>query len=141
MISFFRKSQENYFVVEHNRSINNSEIKKLQWLFGNVDFINSGLLKGNFIGPRKEMVTPWSTNAVEITQNIGINSITRIPDFYSTSEFIDLLMHEHEVDFNIFELKELFSKEPQWLKLVPRLASRSKMDSASISEILAQGDS
>ena len=37
--------------------------------------------------------------------------------------------------------KEIFSKEPQWLKLVPRLASRSKMDSANISEILAQGDS
>ncbi|MGB4415967.1 MAG: phosphoribosylformylglycinamidine synthase, partial [Paludibacter sp.] len=31
--------------------------------------------------PRREMITPWSTNAVEITQNMGINGISRIEEF------------------------------------------------------------
>ena len=29
------------------------------------------------------MITPWSTNAVEITQNMGINGIIRIEEFNS----------------------------------------------------------
>ena len=69
MISFFRKSHENYFVVEHSESLNNSNVKKLRWLFGDSHLIELESIKGNFIGPIKEMVTPWSTNAVEITQN------------------------------------------------------------------------
>ena len=36
------------------------------------------MLAGNYLGPRKEMVTPWSTNAVEITMNMGIKGILRI---------------------------------------------------------------
>ncbi len=38
-------------------------------------------IDGFFIGPRKEMVTPWSTNAVEITRNMGIKGIERIEEF------------------------------------------------------------
>ena len=33
------------------------------------------------MGPRREMITPWSTNAVEITQNMGISGILRIEEF------------------------------------------------------------
>ena len=35
----------------------------------------------NFVGPRAAMITPWSTNAVEITQNMGISGIIRIEEF------------------------------------------------------------
>ncbi len=28
------------------------------------------------------MITPWSTNAVEITQNMGISGIRRIEEFF-----------------------------------------------------------
>ena len=34
-----------------------------------------------FIGPRAAMVTPWSTNATEITQNMGITGVTRIEQY------------------------------------------------------------
>ena len=44
--------------------------------------IRKDKLKGTFIGPRKEMITPWSTNAVEITQNMGIGNIKRIEEFH-----------------------------------------------------------
>ncbi len=42
----------------------------------------SDSLSGFFVGPRREMVTPWSTNAVEITQNIGVEGILRIEEFF-----------------------------------------------------------
>src|SRR5690606_14215389 len=39
-----------------------------------------------YVGPRAAMVTPWSTNAVEITQNMGIQGIIRIEEFYPVDE-------------------------------------------------------
>ena len=45
-------------------------------------FLEKLVLDGFFIGPRKEMVTPWSTNAVEITLNMGISGIERIEAFH-----------------------------------------------------------
>ena len=45
--------------------------------------MNENSLDGHFVGPRKEMITPWSTNAVEITQNMGLQGIERIEEFVS----------------------------------------------------------
>ncbi|MFQ3579043.1 MAG: phosphoribosylformylglycinamidine synthase, partial [Bacteroidales bacterium] len=39
-------------------------------------------MEGWFLGPRKEMITPWSTNAVEITKNMAIEGISRIEMFF-----------------------------------------------------------
>jgi phosphoribosylformylglycinamidine synthase len=80
MITFF-KNPDRYYVVESNRMIDDNDIKKLNWLFGDAICIAEPVLQGTFIGPRREMVTPWSTNAVEITQNMGIAGITRIEEF------------------------------------------------------------
>ncbi|MCE6983316.1 hypothetical protein EI534_39415, partial [Pseudomonas frederiksbergensis] len=33
-------------------------------------------------GPRREMITPWSTNAVEITQNMSLTGISRIEEYF-----------------------------------------------------------
>src|SRR5690606_33288289 len=55
------------------------------WLFGGAELCNEKQLQGDFIGPRKEMITPWSTNAVEITQTMGIAGITRIEEFQQSS--------------------------------------------------------
>jgi len=57
------------------------DIEKLNWLFGDAECIAEPALQGTFVGPRKEMITPWSTNAVEITQNMGISGIIRIEEF------------------------------------------------------------
>ena len=68
------------------------DIKKLEWLFGGLDklLIVINNLSSSFIGPRAAMITPWSTNAVEITQNMGINGIIRIEKFKScNSNFTD----------------------------------------------------
>ena len=56
-------------------------VEKLSWLFGNADYLGSDTLQGTFVGPRAAMITPWSTNAVEITQNMAIEGIVRIEEF------------------------------------------------------------
>ena len=43
--------------------------------------IEESSIQNSFVGPRAAMITPWSTNAVEITQNMGISGILRIEEF------------------------------------------------------------
>ncbi len=85
MILFFENSTKNIFAVYSSDQLPESEINKLIWLFGNASLIPADHIDGKFIGPRKEMVTPWSTNAVEITQNMGIKGIKRIEEFHKTA--------------------------------------------------------
>ena len=79
MILFFN-SESSYYAVDCPNGIPQSDIEKLNWLFGDAKYLNVQNLEGTFIGPRKEMITPWSTNAVEITQNMGITGILRIEE-------------------------------------------------------------
>ena len=81
MIQFFDAGHGKIYAVGLSQEIHQQDIPKLLWLFGNAKTIESKELKGFFIGPRKEMITPWSTNAVEITQNMGVTGIQRIEEF------------------------------------------------------------
>ncbi len=85
MIYFFNQNQTVFAVASHSE-IHPKNIEKLIWLFGNARQLNEKSLEGSFIGPRKEMISPWSTNAVEITQNMGIKGITRIEEFMHTEK-------------------------------------------------------
>lgn len=84
MVYFFQFNTNKYFLVETEEKLSDINLNKLSWLFGNAEIINSYQLEGNFIGPRKEMITPWSTNAVEISQNMGITGILRIEEMLLT---------------------------------------------------------
>ena len=86
MIHFFGNQNENVFAVQTTNEISTENIKKLVWLFGNQPKISSASIDAFFVGPRAAMITPWSTNAVEITQNMGIDGIIRIEEFTSVSE-------------------------------------------------------
>ncbi|MDN5199860.1 phosphoribosylformylglycinamidine synthase [Fulvivirgaceae bacterium BMA10] len=81
MILFFKSTPTKFYAVGTNTETSENDLEKLIWLFGNAQTINQQSLAGYFIGPRKEMITPWSTNAVEITQNMGIEGIERIEEF------------------------------------------------------------
>jgi len=82
MVVFFKKGANLIYAVETDHKFSDSEKEKLVWLFDGASPLASTSVKGRFIGPRKEMITPWSTNAVEITQNMGIEGITRIEEFH-----------------------------------------------------------
>jgi len=81
MIVFFKKGVSLVTAVETDHAFNENEIEKLIWLFDGAKPLAGKSVKGTFIGPRREMITPWSTNAVEITQNMGIKGISRIEEF------------------------------------------------------------
>jgi phosphoribosylformylglycinamidine synthase len=92
MILFFGNQQNKTYAVQVANPLNNEDVSKLDWLFGSAHQINQPVLNGYYVGPRASMVTPWSTNAVEITQNMGISGIIRIEEF----EKVD-------ADFNSFD--------------------------------------
>ena len=81
MIHFFGNQNSNLFAVQATKELSTQTISKLIWLFGNQPKIEQASLDAFFVGPRAAMITPWSTNAVEITQNMGIEGIVRIEEF------------------------------------------------------------
>lgn len=90
MIHFFGNQNSKVFAVQATKEFTTETISKLNWLFGNQPKINAASLDAFFIGPRAAMITPWSTNAVEITQNMGVEGIIRIEEFEtSTADFSD----------------------------------------------------
>lgn len=82
MILFFQTPQESIIATDINHLPVQEEIDKLSWLFNQAECLKADQLEGFYVGPRREMITPWSTNAVEITQNMNLNGILRIEEFF-----------------------------------------------------------
>ncbi len=86
MIHFFGNQNSKVFAVQATKELSTETIAKLTWLFGDQPKLEQASLDAFFVGPRAAMITPWSTNAVEITQNMGIEGIIRIEEFESCKE-------------------------------------------------------
>ena len=86
MIHFFGNVTSKVFAVQTTKELSTETVSKLVWLFGNQPKIDKASLDAFFVGPRAAMITPWSTNAVEITQNMGIADIIRIESFQAVSK-------------------------------------------------------
>ncbi|MEK6524319.1 phosphoribosylformylglycinamidine synthase [Myroides odoratimimus] len=99
MIHFFENPSRKFYTVQVENNLSNEDIQKLNWLFGNAKHINEKTINAKFVGPRATMVTPWSTNAVEITQNMGITGIIRIEEFVKAEDsdaFDPMLLQEFD---------------------------------------------
>jgi phosphoribosylformylglycinamidine synthase len=81
MILFFKTTANTIIAVDASIKLSKTDVKKLIWLLGNSEFLQKKNIDALLVGPRREMITPWSTNAVEITQNMGIEGIHRIEEF------------------------------------------------------------
>ena len=86
MILFFRTPTKSVIATEVSQELPSEDIQKLSWLYGEATVENEENLKGSFSGPRREMITPWSTNAVEITQNMGLEGISRIEEYFPVKD-------------------------------------------------------
>ena len=86
MILFFRTPNQNVIATDTNKELSAEDIQKLCWLYGEATVENEENLQGCFVGPRREMITPWSTNAVEITQNMGLEGILRIEEYFPVKD-------------------------------------------------------
>ena len=89
MIQFFHLPAGTVYAVEVDHALTEDERARLSWLFGQAPAVDSPEIEGRFVGPRREMITPWSTNAVEITQNMGLKGISRIEEYLPATDQAD----------------------------------------------------
>ena len=109
MIHFFGNQTKTVFAVQTQNELSTEDINKLNWLFGDAHKIEKSVLADFFVGPRAAMITPWSTNAVEITQNMGVSGIIRIEEFQKVdpdfSYFDPMLSQKYnELNQDIFNI-------------------------------------
>ncbi len=85
MITFFNTTNDSIIATQSDHKLGAEEVQKLCWLYGGATLIEGEKLEGYYVGPRREMITPWSTNAVEITQNMNLSGILRIEEYFKVS--------------------------------------------------------
>src|ERR1044071_6934740 len=135
MILFFRRNPQLHYAVGHAQPFSKSDIDKLSWLFGGVPPLEEKALDGAFVGPRREMITPWSTNAVEITQTMGIAGIERIEEFVKiesgTASFDRMLFQLYNtVDQDVFTI----NYQPEPIKEIDDIAEYSEQEGLALSK-------
>jgi len=135
MVLFFQKDDNHpIYAVDARKSLDSEAIHKLQWLFGGASLLEHEEISGHFIGPRREMVTPWSTNAVEITQNMGIDGIFRIEEFSaaaSADEVDPMLQSEYDcLDQSLFTIQKL----PDPILMIDDIEAYNKTEGLALSD-------
>ena len=86
MVLFFQTPSKTIIATQTDHVLNSDEVNELSWLYDNATLLAEEELEGWFVGPRREMITPWSTNAVEITQNMGLKGISRIEEYFPVND-------------------------------------------------------
>ena len=114
MVLFFKDKLNAIFAVDTPTLLSEPNIKKLEWLFV-AKKLDCTEINSVYIGPKKTMTSPWSTNAVEITQNMAIHGINRIENFIPKTslkeEFDPMIFEEYsKLNQNLFEV--LIKPEP-----------------------------
>ena len=82
MIYFFKTPAQSIIATSVDHELSADEKNELCWLYGEAKEESEANLGGHFVGPRREMITPWSTNAVEITQNMNLKGVQRIEEYF-----------------------------------------------------------
>ena len=134
MILFFKTPSGTVIATQADHKLSPEEISKLCWLYGNAELLDADTMEGFFVGPRREMITPWSTNAVEITQNMSLNGISRIEEYFPVSgkeaSHDPMLQRMYEgLDQDIFTI----NVEPQPIKHVDNLEEYNEQEGLALS--------
>ncbi|MRX66120.1 phosphoribosylformylglycinamidine synthase [Maribacter luteus] len=135
MIHFFGNVATKVFAVQTAQELSQEDTNKLTWLFGNQPKINMASLDAFFVGPRAAMITPWSTNATEITQNMGIEGIIRIEEFETVNaDFADfdpmLSQKFNSLTQEIFKIDVV----PEPIKEIADIAAYNEQEGLSLSD-------
>lgn len=134
MISFFETKNHTFYAVGSGTQLLDDDKQKLSWLFGNALCLENLEIKGVFVGPRREMVTPWCTNAVEITQNMGIKGILRMEEFFSLGPnppFDPMLQAVYnQLDQNIFTI----NRQPEPVQFIENIRKYSQDEGLALND-------
>ena len=131
MIFIFKKNPTIYYLLKSTVELDSASIEKLQWLFGNAEALSEKTLVGSFIGPRQEMITPWSTNAVEITQNMGIEGIERIEEFQTEGSFDPMLNQKYEA---LSEEVFIINNQPEAIQDIEDIRTYNQSEGLALSD-------
>lgn len=133
MIQFFQSSDKSVLAVETSHTFSKNDIEKLIWLFSGATPVEADVVKGRFVGPRREMITPWSTNAVEITQNMGLEGISRIEEYVPLSPekgHDPMLQHVYEnLDQQLFTI----DRKPDPIVYIDDIAAYNEQEGLALS--------
>ncbi|MDR6785104.1 phosphoribosylformylglycinamidine synthase [Pedobacter africanus] len=135
MIYFFSSQSKTVFALQTERELSTTDIKKLEWLFGGAKLQQETTLNDFFVGPRAAMVTPWSTNAVEITQNMDIQGIIRIEEFHkveeNASDYDPMLSQKYnKLDQDLYTI----NIQPEPILEVTDIAAYNKQEGLALSD-------
>ena len=135
MICFFNSGNQRVIAVDSVSELSSEYLSRLSWLFGKATLVKTKSVKGFFVGPRREMITPWSTNAVEITQNMGIDGIVRIEEFHeveSKDAPYDPMLQAmyHNLDQKVFTV----NRKPEPLRHIDDIAAYNAQEGLALSE-------
>ena len=134
MIHFFNHSTGNIYAVQLDAPLSEESIQKLNWLFGNTQSLSDIALSAKYLGPRAAMITPWSTNAVEIAQNMGISGIVRIElfEFHDVGHAFDPMISQVYDGLN----QEMFtvSVTPEVVQQITDIAAYNTQEGLSLSK-------
>ena len=134
MILFFKTPQQSVIATDVDHQLNEQEVKELCWLYGEAELLADETLSGYYVGPRREMVTPWSTNAVEITQNMGLSGISRIEEYFAVhskdAEHDEMLQRMYNgLNQDIFTI----NIQPEPIKYVENLEEYNEQEGLALS--------
>ncbi|MGY4384050.1 phosphoribosylformylglycinamidine synthase [Pedobacter sp. UYP24] len=135
MIYFFSSQSKTVFALQIERELSSIDTSKLEWLFGGAKLQQETILKGFFVGPRAAMITPWSTNAVEITQNMDIQDVIRIEEFNKVEENdsnYDPMLSQKYAELN----QEIYTIniQPESILQITDITAYNKQEGLSLSE-------
>ena len=134
MILFFMTPSKSVIATAADHQLSQDEINELCWLYGGATLIEGETVEGFFVGPRREMITPWSTNAVEITQNMSLHGISRIEEYFPVSskdaEHDPMLQRMYEgLNQDIFTVNH----EPEPIKRVENIEEYNEQEGLALS--------
>ena len=135
MIVFFQTPSKSVIATQTDHALTQDEKNELSWLYGDATALEAETLEGFFVGPRREMITPWSTNAVEITQNMSLNGISRIEEYFPVSskdaDHDPMLQRMYDgLDQSIFTVNH----QPEPIKHVDNLEEYNEQEGLALSK-------
>lgn len=133
MVIFFKVTDDHIIAVESKSRLEQKEIQKLSWLFNEAKILDEKKIQGHFVGPRREMITPWSTNAVEISANMGIQGIARIEEYFrvkNENAGYDPMLQSlyRDPDSSLFKIE----REPEQIFEIDNIAEYNRLEGLAL---------
>ena len=134
MIQFFKTTSGSIIATDTLQPLSAEASDALSWLFSEATALTENKIEGYFVGPRREMISPWSTNAVEIAQNMNITGLRRIEEYFPVetedAEYDPMLQRLYRgLDQEIFTI----TRQPEAIRMVENIEEENEKEGLALS--------